>query len=77
MLNLQLWRPLLNLKVMLWLDEMVTMIKCLFSDILAPQPTTLTVAIMVVSIPICIVVSYDFTILLQLTDTYRDVILIW
>jgi hypothetical protein len=32
---------------------------------------------MVVSIPICILVSYKFTILPQLMDTYRDDILIW
>jgi hypothetical protein len=33
--------------------------------------------IMVVSIPIRIVVSYDFTILPKPTDTYREGILIW
>jgi hypothetical protein len=32
---------------------------------------------MVVSIPIRIVLSYDFMILPQPTDTYRDGILIW
>jgi hypothetical protein len=35
------------------------------------------VAIMVVIIPIRILVSYDFTILLWSIDTYRDGILIW
>jgi hypothetical protein len=32
---------------------------------------------MIVSIPIRIIVSYDFTIILQPIDTYRDGILIW
>jgi hypothetical protein len=32
---------------------------------------------MVVSIPICILVSYDFTILPRKNDTYHDGILIW
>jgi hypothetical protein len=36
-----------------------------------------TVVIMVITIPIHILVSYDFTILLRLIDTYRDGILIW
>jgi hypothetical protein len=33
--------------------------------------------VMFVSIPICIAVSYDFTILQRLIDTYCDDILIW
>jgi hypothetical protein len=32
---------------------------------------------MIVSIPIRIIVSYDFMIILQPIDTYRDGILIW